>query len=71
MPKAEWNRANGATQTIYPLCIKFKRQRSASSLDRADAFTRWWVSVPLALNSAVRSNVKRLNSVKNTNDSVI
>ncbi len=65
VPKEEQNsttQLKHVTQTIYPLDSKFKRQRE---LSRADAFTRWWVSVTQALNSTVRSSKKYLNSVKN------
>ncbi len=51
---------NRATRTVYPLGSKFKVPHGASSLEQ----TR-------ALNSAVRSSVKCLNSAMNTNDSVI
>ncbi len=74
-----WQKRNeavkGATRTVYLLGSNFKRQQGAISLEQmrslADAFTRWWVWVTQLLNSAVRSSVKRLNSVMNTNDSVM
>ncbi len=61
-PKAERNRAphlNRAKRTVKPLGSNFKVLQL--QLSRADAFTR----SREALNSAVRSSVKRLNSVMN------
>ncbi len=68
-PKAERNSTthlNRATRlhNVYPLGSKFKLPRGVSSLEQMHSVTR-------ALNSAVISNVKRLNSAMNTNDSVI
>ncbi len=70
-PKAERNNAthlNRATRTVYPFGSKFKVPRGASSLEQ-NALEQMH-SVTQALNSAVRSSVKHLNSAMNTNDSV-
>ncbi len=66
-PKAERNRAthlNRATRSVYRSDQSSKCRAARASLAQMHSVTR-------ALNSAVRSSVKRLNSAMNTNDSVI
>ncbi len=56
---------NHATRTVYRHRVQAAAQ---CELTRADGLIRWWVSVMQAINSAVRSSVKHLNSAKNTNE---
>ncbi len=64
-PKAERNSAthlNRAARSVYPLGSKSNCRAARASLEQMHSVTR-------ALNRAVRSSVKRLNSAMNTNDS--
>ncbi len=63
VPKAErGTHLNRATRTVYLLGSKFEVLRGAA---------RARISRVYSVTRAVRSSVKRLNSAKNTNDSVI
>ncbi len=70
VPKAEWNSSthlNRATRIVFfaRITVQTAAQRE---LTRADAFTRWWDG---HANTKQCCEIQCLNSVMNTNDSVI